>query len=218
MAEPIVVIGIGGFGREVIDVIDAINAAGPEPTWELVGVVDDAPTDVNLERLSRRGVDYIGSTDVPLGWEEPVSYVVGIGNPRVRRMLAERYDAASFRAATLIHPSVTTGFGVTVGAGSVICAGARLTTNIDLGRHVHLNLNVTVGHDSALGDFVSVNPLASISGDCVIEEGVLIGVAGVVLNGLTVGSGATVGGSACVVRDVDPGVVAIGVPARPMGA
>jgi sugar O-acyltransferase (sialic acid O-acetyltransferase NeuD family) len=218
MAEPIVVIGIGGFGREVVDIIDAVNAESPEPVWELVGVVDDAPNELNLERLALRGVDFLGDTGVPLSWANPVSYVVGIGSPRVRRLMAERYDAASFRAATLVHPSVTHGFGVSIGAGAVVCAGARLTTNITVGQHVHINLNVTVGHDSSIGDFVSVNPLASISGDCVIEDGVLIGVAGVVLNGLTIGAGAVLGGSACAVRDLDAGVVAVGVPAKPMGA
>jgi acetyltransferase-like isoleucine patch superfamily enzyme len=63
-------------------------------------------------------------------------------------------------------------------------------------------------------DFVTVNPLASISGYCLIDSGVLVCVAGVVLNGLTVGKNATVGGSACVVRDVPPDVVVKGIPAR----
>lgn len=214
MAEPIVVVGAGGFGREVIDIIDAINAHAIEPVWETVGVVDDAPSRANLDRLERRGVDFLGGTDVPLLWSNPVHYAVGIGSPRVRRSVADRYDAACLQPATLVHPSVTRGFDVRVGEGSVICAGVRLTTNVALGRHVHLNLNVTVGHDTTLGDFVSVNPLASVSGDCVIESGVLIGVAGVILNGLTVGADATVGGSACVVRDVPPQIVVKGVPAK----
>jgi sugar O-acyltransferase (sialic acid O-acetyltransferase NeuD family) len=214
MTEPIVIVGAGGFGREVIDVIDAINAEADAPVWEVVGVVDDAPSEANLERLERRGTPFLGGTGEPLVWPNPVHYVVGIGSTRVRRTIADRYDAAHLRAATLVHPSVTQGFDVRIGEGTVICAGVRLTTNIDLGRHVHLNLNVTVGHDTTVRDFVSVNPLASISGDCLLEAGVLIGVAGVVLNGLTVRDGATVGGSACVVRDVPSGVVVKGVPAR----
>lgn len=214
MAEPLVLVGIGGFGRETVDVIDAINAAAPKPVWDLLGVVDDAPSDVNLERLALSQVDYIGTTDVPLQWLSPVSYVVGIGSPRVRRTMAERFDAANFRAATLIHPSATRGFGVTIGDGSVICAGVRLTTNISLGRHVHINPNATVGHDTTLGDFVSMNPSSSVSGDCVIEDEVLIGVGAVVLNQLKVGSGAIVGGAACVVRDVSAEAVVKGVPAR----
>lgn len=214
MTESLVIIGAGGFGREVLDIVDAINAQSQTPRWQVLGVVDDAPAPINLERLAARGVEFLGGTEVPVGWTTPVFYALGIGNPKVRRILAERYDAAQLKAATLVHPSVTTGFGVEVGPGAVICAGVRLTTNIRIGRHVHLNLNVTVGHDTALGDFVSINPLASISGDCVIESEVLVGVAGVVLNGLTVGIGSTVGGSACVVRDVPAGVTVKGVPAK----
>ena len=40
MTGRLVVIGAGGFGREVIDVVRAINAAG-SLSWDLVGVVDD---------------------------------------------------------------------------------------------------------------------------------------------------------------------------------
>ncbi len=212
MVEKLIVVGAGGFGREVIDVVDAMHAAG-SANFE-IGVVDDYPTAENLARLEARGVPYRGTiaeflAGAPEGW-----YVVGIGSPGARQRVTAVFDAAGLRPATLVHPSATMGYGVTVGAGSVICAGVRLTTNIALGPHVHLNLNATVGHDTTIGDFVSANPLASISGDCIIEPGVLIGVAGVILNGLTVGAGATVGGCACVVKDVPPGATVKGVPAR----
>lgn len=211
---PLVVVGGGGFGREVIDVADAINAAASVTVWDVVGVVDDAPSDVNLDRLLTRGIPYLGTVDQHLDESGRAHYVVGIGSPRVRQVIADRYDAAGWTAATLIHPTATMGCDVRVGEGSVVCAGVRLTTNICLGRHVHLNLNSTIGHDSEIGDFVSVNPLGSISGDCVIEDGVLIGVAAVVLNRLRVGAAAVVGGSACVVKDVSPNATVKGVPAR----
>lgn len=214
MAEPLVVIGAGGFGRETLDVIDAINTQADSPVWHVEGVVDDAPSAANLERLARRNVRFLGSTQVPMSWPQPVNYVVGIGNPQVRRRLAQRYGAGHLRAATLVHPAATLGFDVEVGEGTVICAGARVTTNIKLGSHVHLNPNVTVGHDATLGDFVSMNPSSSVSGDCAIGDGVLIGVAGVVLNRLTVGRDALVGAAACVVRDVAAGTTVKGVPAR----
>ena len=216
MADDLVVVGVGGFGREVLDVVDAVNFAGADHAWTIVGVADDAPTEANLELLRKRSISFLGNTrDLTSADLGPgLHYVVGIGNPAVRRMIADRLDAAGLVPATLVHPTVTMGHDVEVGAGSVLCAGVRLTTHIRLGRHVHINLNATVGHDSRLGDFVSANPLASISGDCVIEDDVLVGVSGVILNGLTVGRGAVVGGCACVVKDVPPGVVVKGIPAR----
>ena len=210
----LVVVGAGGFGREVIDVVDAVNSSASVPLWEVVGVLDDAPSEVNLRRLEKRGVSYLGGTDGHIANSPPAHYLVGVGSPRVRRKMAAKFDNAGWLAATVVHPTATMGFDVRVGDGSVICAGVRLTTNIGLGRHVHLNLNCTVGHDCVIGDFVSVNPLASVSGDCIVEDGVLIGVAGVVLNGLRVGRDAVVGGSACAVKDVPPEVVIVGVPGR----
>ncbi|MCW2738728.1 NeuD/PglB/VioB family sugar acetyltransferase [Nocardioides sp.] len=217
MPDTLVVVGAGGFGREVLDIVDAVNDAAAATVWTIAGVVDDSPTEANLAHLESRGVPYLGTTAELIGTGSPTPathYVVGIGGPAVRRAIAERINAAGLEPATLVHPSVTTGFDVEIGPGSVLCAGVRMTTHIRLGRHVHLNLNSTVGHDTTVGDYVSANPLSSISGDCVIEDDALIGVGGVILNGVRVGRGSVVGGSACVVKDVPPGVVVKGVPAR----
>jgi sugar O-acyltransferase (sialic acid O-acetyltransferase NeuD family) len=214
MADPLVVVGAGGFGRETLDVVDAINGAAAEPVWSVLGVLDDAPSEANLKRLARREVAYLGTVDEFLHRPAAANYVVGVGSPRARRVIADKCDAAGLAAATLIHPATTLGFDVQVGKGSVICAGARLTTNIRLGRHVHLNPNVTVGHDTTLGEFVSMNPASALSGECVVEADALIGAGGVVLNQLRVGQGSTVGAAACVVRDVPSGVTVKGVPAR----
>lgn len=216
MTDDIVVVGAGGFGREVVDVMEAVNAAESTPRWNLRGVVDDSPSEENLQRLQVRGIPYLGDLQTIISDAARPHFVIGIGSPGVRRALAERLDAAGFSAATLIHPSASTGSAVTIDPGSVICAGVRLTTNIAIGRHAHLNLNSTVGHDSTLGDYVSVNPLASISGDCVLDDEVLIGVAASIINGVTVGSGSVVGGGACAVRDVPSDTTVVGVPATPL--
>ncbi len=215
--QPLVIVGAGGFGREILDIVEAVNTVSP--TWRLLGFVDDAMSAANLQRISERNVEHLGSVGNHLdGPDSGAHYVIGIGSPVIRRRVAEKFGAGGGSAATLVHPTATIGSLVRLGPGSVLCAGVRITTNITLGRHVHVNLNATIGHDSTLGDFVSMNPLSSVSGDCSIGDEVTLGVAAVILNQLTVGAGATVGGSACVVRDVAAGSTVVGVPARPLTA
>lgn len=214
MPEDIVVIGAGGFGRETLDVIEAINAAATETVWRVVGVVDDGPADVQLERLAARGYSYLGpladaADELARSWS-----IVAIGAPRIREQIAARVDELGGRAATLVHPRAVVGSQLRIGAGSVVCGGVQLSTNLALGRHVHVNPGAIIGHDSELEHFVSVNPGAVISGEVFVGSGALIGAGAVVLQGLSIGEGATVGAAACVTRDATPRSVVKGVPAR----
>ena len=210
--ERVVVVGASGFGRECLDVLEAMAAAG-HPV-EVVGVVDDAPSDVNLERLAARGVCYLGTIEEWLGAEAPASFVLGIGDPQVRRRLVDRLTAAGREPFTAIHPSATFGAYVEVGEGAVVCAGATVSTNVRLGRHVHINPNATIGHDAVLADFVSVNPGAVISGEVTIGDATLVGASATILQGLSVATNVVVGAGAVVTKAVPDNVVVKGVPAR----
>ncbi|MGH7625559.1 MAG: hypothetical protein ACREOJ_09600 [Gemmatimonadaceae bacterium] len=108
---------------------------------------------------------------------------------------------------------------VELGEGTIVCAGCILTVNIAIGRHVHLNLDCTIGHDAVLEDFVTLAPGVHVSGCVKIERGAYLGTGAVVINGtqvrpLVVGAGAIVGAGAVVTKNVSPGVTVVGVPAR----
>jgi sugar O-acyltransferase (sialic acid O-acetyltransferase NeuD family) len=177
----------------------------------VLGFLDDGEPDP--APLAPYGVRHLGPVAQLDSMDPDVGYVIGIGSPPVRRKIDEQYAARP--CPVLIHPSVTYSRAVEFGPGSVVCAGVRLTNNIHLGRHVHANLNTTIGHDARLGDYVTLSPLVAVSGNVTLEDEVMIGT-GVTLNpGVTVGAGSVVGSGAAVTRDIDPGVTAVGVPAKP---
>lgn len=205
----IAIVGAGGFGREVLDVIEAINAAGG--SLEFVGFLDDG--DVGDELVRRRGARILGPSSALA--DHDAAYVIGIGSGQVRRRLATEFDALGLGPATLVHPAATIGGDTHVSAGCIITAGSRVTTNIRLGRHTQLHVNSTVGHDSVLEDFVSVYPGATVSGNVTLATAVTIGTGANVLPCIHVGDGSFVGAGAVVTHDVPAGTTVAGSPARP---
>ena len=208
----LVIFGAGGFGREVADIVDAVSSSSGTG-WDAVVFADDAPADDDVARLVRAGrelLDGDGIAALPAGTE----YVIGIGSGAARRSIAQRLDNRGWTATTLVHPAASVGADVDLGPGTILCAGVRLTTNIRTGRHVHVNLNSTVGHDSVIGDFVTINPLVAVSGGVSLGDEVMMGTHSSILQNLSVGARSVAGAGSCVVRPVPPDTVVKGVPAR----
>lgn len=207
--RPLAVIGAGGFGREVAWLLEDINRE--REMFDFIGFIDDSVKEVV------EGYPVIGDIDT---WvrdgSRSVLLACAIGDSISRHAVVAKMERAGFGFATLIHPSVKLSRHVAVGEGTIICADNILTTNIKVGRHCILNLDCTVGHDSVLDDCCSLMPGVHISGDVELGRGVYMGTGAVVINRVRVGQWTVVGAGAVVASDLPPGVVAVGVPAKPI--
>lgn len=140
---------------------------------------------------------------------------LGIGYPSLRRSIHRRWAGRNdLEWPTLRHPRTDVARSATVGDGCVLTFGTFVSTDAVLGFGVLLNWNSTIGHDTTVGDYCVINPGATVAGHVQLGDAVFVGTGANILEGLTIGEGATIGAGAVVTRDIPPGVVAVGVPAR----
>lgn len=202
-----VVMGAGGHGRELADIIRAVAASSP--TIDLLGLVDDG--EVDRLALARAGFRFLGNSDAVS--ERDVELYLGLGYPAVRRNVANRLHNAQW-AKPIMHPSAELGAGSQMSTGSVLAQGAIVTTNVSIGEHTHVGVGSTISHDCTIGDFVTICPGVTITGTVTLASDVFVGAGATILPGVSVGRGAVIGAGATVIDDIAPLVTAAGVPAR----
>lgn len=209
--KKIAIIGAGGFGREVKMLIDQINAE--KLTYEIIGFYDDNDT---LSKMIN-GIPYLGSIKTLLSNTDPISLVLGLGNPKTKKTIIERLSEREFDFPTLIHPNAIIGNdGVSLGKGTIICAGNIITCNIQIADFVTLNLSCTVGHDTIIHEYASFMPSVNISGEVVIRKCVFVGTGAKIINQLEIGENTIVGAGAIVSKTLPANCTAVGIPAKPI--
>lgn len=205
------VVGTGGFGRETLLVfIDSIAGSGLNYEDHAVFMVADE--DHKESELLRIPVIKQSEFDPEL-----YGVVIGIGDPQVRKKVVNQLpDETTY--VSLVHPSVVMSEWVELGEGSVITAGTIITCNIKIGKHAHLNLHTTIGHDCIIGDYFTTAPGAKISGICTFGECVYFGTSACVKQGVTIVDDVVIGMGGVVIKDIEESGVYVGNPLRSLSA
>jgi sugar O-acyltransferase (sialic acid O-acetyltransferase NeuD family) len=211
----IAIYGSSGFAREVAWLAEECTSLEGIP--EVVAFIDD---NRGTQGSVVNGISVLSFDEVLNEYPE-VSVVVGVGSPTLRHKLVEKVESAGLGFATLVHPTAAKSRWVNIDAGTVICAGSILTTNIEIGKHVQINLDCTIGHDVIMGQFTTLAPGVHVSGWVYFEEEAYCGTGATIINGtkespLIIGARAVIGAGACVTKSVSARATVVGVPARPI--
>lgn len=135
-----------------------------------------------------------------------------LGRDRVelQRFLAGRGLAPH----TAVHRTAFVAHDATLGPGCQILAQAAVCTLARLGEACIVNTMASIDHECVLGDGVHVMPGARLAGCITVGDYATIGTNATVLPRLHIGDGAMIGAGAVVTKDVPPGAVVVGNPAR----
>ena len=200
-----VIIGAGGFGREVSHFID-------RGRYTLVGFIDPIHQALSNLPLPVLGDDSL----IPKLQDHGIatSVCVALGSIKQRKNLCEKVLQNNLALPAIIHPSAVLLTDLAVGQGAIIYPNVVAMDNCRIGKGVLLNSGVTLGHDVIIGDYASVNPGAHLSGRVKVGREAMVGIGSLVREYVQIGDKAIVGAGSVVLRDVTPGATVYGVPAQ----
>jgi sugar O-acyltransferase (sialic acid O-acetyltransferase NeuD family) len=196
----IILIGGGGFCRELIDAVADCYEAGTLPS--LGGYIDD-----NGEVLAPYGYDlpWLGSTE-DYAPKPGDGFIMAVGSPKGKRAVHGRLQV---RGATdfprLIHPTAKIARTAEIAEGVLILFNSASGPNSRVDRYVTINTGSGLGHDASIGEFATLSSKVDITGNVKVGRDAMIGSNAVFVPGVKVGDGATVGAGSVVYRSVRAG-------------
>lgn len=206
--KDIVIIGAGGFAREVAWLIEDIN--NKEQQWNLLGFIDD-----DKEKIGKQinGYKVLSNIETFKKFSQNTYCVIAIGDGKIRNSIVKKLNKDQ-KYATLIHPNVLCSSKVEIGEGSIICSGNIITVNIIIGKHNIINLGSTIGHDTILEDYVTVHPGNNISGNIKIKRNTILGTGSCIIQGKIIGKNCIIGAGSVIIKDIPDNCTVVGNPGK----
>lgn len=203
----IIIVGAGGFGRELLLLIKKINKVYSK--WKIKGFIDD-----NLLALDGYECDYpvLGKIEC---WEptEDEVFACAIAAPKTKEKVVSLLKSRGACFAQIIHPEVSLGEFNSIGEGVVMYAKSGMTVNIKVGHFVTI-LSSGIGHDVTIDNFSTISSYCGINGQVHIGKRVFIGSNATIIPGRTIGDDTFISAGSVVIRNVKPGTKVFGNPAR----
>lgn len=206
--KQLIIIGAGGFGREVL--AWARQSLGCGEAWTVKGFIDD-------------NVEAIAGLHVPAPWlgriedHQPAAdevFVCAMGVPAIKRRCFERIEARGGQFITLIHRTAVVGDQVKLGAGVILCPYAVVSGYNVIGKGVVVNMHATVDHDANVGDWTQINCHCDVTAGVQVGSEVWFSSHVAVAPRLKIGDRAYLGIGSAILRDVEADTKVFGLPAR----
>lgn len=198
-----------GMSGNLIEIYESL-----ETDFSIPAILDDDP--------HRGATPFEGVPILPLsrsGEFVNAQFLCLIGSERSfrkRDRIIAGLDVPAMRFARFVHPSARLSRFAELAQGACLYQGVTVTSNASIGAHVLVMPHAIIHHDVVVGSYSLIGAGVILAGGVRIGESCYIGSGSAIRNGISVGDGALVGMGSVVVRDVAPGSVVAGNPARPL--
>lgn len=206
----LVIIGAGGFGREVY--WSAKESVGYGSEFEIKGFLDS----------NEHILDAFPNYPPILGVEDTYEiesddiFVCAVGDVRLKKKCCETILNRGGHFFNLVHKDAYIGENTHIGVGCIFLALSRVHCDVSIGDFVTVQPYSVIGHDVKVGNWCQINDYSDCGGASEIGNEVTINTHSFIFPRVKVGDRATIGAGSFVLRNVKEGVVVFGNPAKPL--
>jgi len=204
----LIIIGAGGFGREVYNLAKRCN--GYNTDFVIKGFLDD-----KTDALS--GFNYPVKIISSINGYKPEKddvFVCAMGDMQWKMKCSNTILDKGGEFFNLVHPSTIVMDNVSLGKGLIIMPNVLISNDSTIGNYVTIQAFTAIGHDCKIGDFGQLNSYSFMGGACELEKSVTLNPQSVLLPKIKVGEYAVVGAGSVVIKNVKPQTTVFGNPAK----
>jgi len=203
----VVIVGAGGHGKVVLDILRADGRYRP------VGYVDADPS---LTDSYVGGLPVLGAVNAlpRLRQQRIKRAIVAIGDNRTRLHYAGVLLEQGFELVNAVHPTAFVSPNAKLGLNVVVAPHASVVTECTVADSAIINTSAVVDHECEIGEGAHICPGAVLAGRVRVGRAAFIGIGANVIQCRSIGRFAVVGAGAAVIEDVPDYATAVGVPAR----
>jgi sugar O-acyltransferase (sialic acid O-acetyltransferase NeuD family) len=206
--KQLVIIGAGGFGREVSEI--AKNCIGYGSIFLIKGFIDD-----DIYALDNFD-DYpkIISTIKEYTVVDNDVFICAIGSLKTASLLINLMLKKNAVFFNLIHNDSEIRKNVKMGIGIIIGSGTIISTDVKIGDFTQIMSNCIIGHDTTIEDFCRVGDMVFIGGNSKIKSTTFIAVNSTILENINIAESSIIGAGSVLIKSIKHSGTYFGNPAK----
>ena len=205
MSERIIIVGAGGFGREVLWWLQEEFFG-----TDIGGFLSDDPDILSGKDISVPILGTVDSYEV----QEGDLFVIAIGNIAAKKAVSERLIAKGAKFTTFIHNTALVSKTAKIGEGCIIGPYSIVSDHAVISDFVMFSFYASCGHDAVIGKYSILSPYATVNGFVVLGDEVFMGTHSSVAAKRTVGNNSMISSGSAAMYDVPDHCFVVGVPGK----
>lgn len=141
-------------------------------------------------------------------------FILGIGDNIIRSKTADFLTSKGVELLNVIHPSASIAQTFQLGYGNFISRRVSINSLAEIGNNCILNTGCIIEHECAIGNGVHIAPGAVLAGNVKVGDNTFVGANAVIKQGVKIGENVIIGAGSVILYDTGDNINVVGNPGR----